>query len=284
MTLALLFWCYKEPSVCADRVRLLRHHNPAVPIYVLFGGERAVAEQMRAAVADHVDDFWEYDGDEDATWKWRNGDRVIAAWYNARGRRMVGWSRLFVVQWDMLVATNLAPLLAEMPPQGSLFSGRLPLSEVRAWWRWVRGPANTARLALFRLRMVLIDGYFGEIYSAPFIIVCAPRKWFEKLASARFARAGFIEYRCVTFAAAWGFSHHEIDGLTAWRARHPQKKNVPVGKRLIRALKKPIETPLIEAELQRPDGQRVFHPVTADDAELGLADLLYRPNDATKLA
>jgi len=41
MKLAVLFWFYKEPEICHNRLEILRQHNPTVPIYGLYGGDLA---------------------------------------------------------------------------------------------------------------------------------------------------------------------------------------------------------------------------------------------------
>ena len=47
MKLAILFWCYKRPEICEDRLRHLRAESPGTKIYCLFGGEIEEAEEYR---------------------------------------------------------------------------------------------------------------------------------------------------------------------------------------------------------------------------------------------
>lgn len=275
MTTAILFWCYKNPKVCADRVRLLRHHNPSAPIYVLYGGPLDGTEAMECALREFVDDFWHFDLDQSSHWKWLHGDRLIARWHTMRGSQLPGWTRLFVVQWDMLVAAPIDCLLRDMPENAAVFTGRLDLKSVRAWWWWVRGRAHRRQLLLFRLRLLLIERYVGTVFSAPFIVVCAPRAYFDRHATTPFAELGFIEYRCPTFAAAWGFAHWSTPQLEAWRPANPRTRDIPANRKIISAGNNPVNSALIRAELQKSDGFRVFHPVHGTDTDVGLDDLLY---------
>jgi hypothetical protein len=270
MTMAILFWCYKDVAVCVDRLRLLRHHNPDLPIYVLYGGVEPGAKEMADALAPFADDFWTFDQPADARWRWINGDRLIARWHDRRGRHLGDWTQLFVVQWDMLVAAPLRDLLAEMPVDAAVFTGRMPEGEVRAWWPWVRGPRNRVRLALFRLRLLMLEGYRGPVYTAPFIIVCAARAYFDRLARTPLPLTGFIEYRCVTFAEAWGFRHWTTPGLEAWRIANPDTRDIPARERVISAQRDPVDRAIIAQELERREGRRVFHPVHATDRDLAL--------------
>ena len=61
MKLAVLFWCYKKPELCEDRVRHLRRDNPDAPIYVLFGGDPADAPEFERRLGPMVDDFYVFD-------------------------------------------------------------------------------------------------------------------------------------------------------------------------------------------------------------------------------
>jgi hypothetical protein len=79
MRLAALFWFYADFDVCENRLRLLRLFNPGLPIYGLYGGSAEDVEEARRRLGPLLDDFYAYGGAEPAAWKWRHGDRVIAA-------------------------------------------------------------------------------------------------------------------------------------------------------------------------------------------------------------
>jgi hypothetical protein len=38
MNLAILFWFYKEPEICRNRLKLLKVKNPNTQIFGLYGG------------------------------------------------------------------------------------------------------------------------------------------------------------------------------------------------------------------------------------------------------
>ncbi len=53
---AILFWFHDNPKICANRLEIIRQHNPGAAIYGLYGGEPQGEEERRAAgsvVADH---------------------------------------------------------------------------------------------------------------------------------------------------------------------------------------------------------------------------------------
>ena len=39
MELAILFWFYKEPEICLNRLKILKKYNPDLKIFGLFGGD-----------------------------------------------------------------------------------------------------------------------------------------------------------------------------------------------------------------------------------------------------
>ncbi|HET9729236.1 MAG TPA: hypothetical protein VFR41_07445, partial [Acidimicrobiia bacterium] len=104
--IAILFWCYRDLPVCENRIAGLRRLNPGTRIFVLYGGPNGDADRFRNALAPVVDDFYGFDREVSSTWKWRNGDLMLADWFDRRGKDLE-WDHVFIVQWDMLV---LAPL------------------------------------------------------------------------------------------------------------------------------------------------------------------------------
>ena len=273
---AILFWCYKDAKVCEDRVRVIRHNNPHSPIYVLFGGNPNDAPKMQATLESYIDDFWSYDQDRSSYWKWKHGDRLLARWYTLRGVHLPDWDDLFLAQWDMLVAAPLDELIKDKPSGSTLFTGVLPISEVKDWWFWVRGFANSVHLLLFRLILRLFNGYTGPVLSAPFIIVCVPREYMSRLAHYPFSSVGFLEYTCPTLAAAWGFENWSTPQLEAWRPANPRTRDVSESEKIVSAAKAAVPTRIVCDELLKPSGSRVFHPVHGTDQELGLTRLLYK--------
>lgn len=271
---AILFWCYKDVAVCVDRISLLRRLNPSAFIFVLYGGEKDAEQDMRAALSEFADDFWAFDLDREPLWKWLHGDRVIARWHEVRGSNLEGWTHLFICQWDMLVAAPVDRLLEGMPEDAVVATGLLELADVKKWWFWVRGFKNRLKLLGFRARLLLLERYVGPILTAPFIVFCAPRAFLDRLASTRVGEIGFIEYRCPTLAAAWGFTLWTTPQLEAWRPANPNTRDIPNNRKIISAQKEPVEHSLIQAELHKQDGFRVFHPVHATDEEAGLLGLL----------
>jgi hypothetical protein len=131
--LAILYWCYKELDVCVSRLQLIRHYNPATPIYVLFGGDLADAGQFEAAFASYVDDFYAFPDAKSVSWKWWRGDVMISRWFRDRGHHL-RWDSIAILQWDMLAFAPVEKLFINMKPNELLLSGAWPMLEID----WVR--------------------------------------------------------------------------------------------------------------------------------------------------
>src|ERR1700758_4868051 len=133
MELAILFWCYKEVEICANKLRLLRHYNPDIPIYVLFGGEPAEAKRFEIAFIPYVTDFYVFREERHPLWKWRYGSVLIARWFTQRGH-LLKWDSIVVIQWDMLVFAPVESLFAHLKRNELLLPGIRPAVEINASW------------------------------------------------------------------------------------------------------------------------------------------------------
>jgi hypothetical protein len=90
LQMAVLFWCYKEPEICRERLALLRRYDPELPVYVLYGGEPHDAPEFEKKLQGLHDDFWIFDTKAAASgisnaahepeggkrWKWYHGDAI----------------------------------------------------------------------------------------------------------------------------------------------------------------------------------------------------------------
>src|SRR3989338_3458632 len=101
LDLAVLFWFYKEPDICLNRLELLKKYNPGLKIYGLFGGETKHADIYKQKPGKYLDYFY-ISPHPDPDWKWINGDVMILDWYQKRGKDL-SWDSIVITQWDMLV-------------------------------------------------------------------------------------------------------------------------------------------------------------------------------------
>jgi len=270
MKLATLFWCYKEPALCADRVRLLREQDPETPIYVLYGGEPEDAPRFRELFGGEVDDFYVFDeahpeGAEDSNtvfragkhWKYLFGDLLIAAWYRDRGRELE-WDTVVVVQWDMLVYGRLRDVFACLGEGEALFSGLRPIAEVEDHWTWVApsNPRERKKYEAFLAHVRERYGFEGEPEGYVAVVTCLPRVFLEQFARIERPELGFLEYRLPIYARAFGVAICRDHPFRPWwGAVEPYS-----ARHTLRARPDEISALTILRNLRRSDGARVFHP------------------------
>ncbi|MDX2114305.1 MAG: hypothetical protein SFZ24_01620 [Planctomycetota bacterium] len=256
---AVLFWFYKRFDVSRERLGLLRAMNPGAAIFALFGGAPNDTDAARACTDGLADDFWCYPEPHDPRWKWRHGDQLIARWHRDRGRDL-DWNTIFIMQWDLLAARPLAELFADLAPGEALFSGLRPFAEVEAWWPW----ADPSSWALYDFRKVLRLrlAYRGPLLACLFIVPCLPRVFLDRFVAMGAPRAGFLEYKLPTLAAALGIPVRNAHPHEPWWSQDPAQQDADAGRRALNAVQQEVTEDTILAELSRPLGRRLFHPVS----------------------
>jgi len=272
MKLAILFWCYKDPSLCADRLRLLRRFNPETKIFVLFGGRSEDVALFESTFEGLVDDFYVFreppppgaehlerefrSGDY---WKYVLGDLQFGAWHRDRGHALE-WDTVVVVQWDMLVYGPLEEAFASLGPGECLFSGLRPVREIEARWAWVTKTIPRARAQYLEFLEHVREryGYEGEPEAYLAVVTCFPRAFLERFSEIERPELGFLEYRLPIYARAFGIPICTDHPFRPWWAaddRYHFRLNST-----LRGRASEIWAPVIRMNLMRKDGARVFHP------------------------
>lgn len=253
--LALLFWCYRDAALSAERLRHLRRLHPRQRIYVLHGGPEEDAADFERALGPGLDDFYVARRQPDPYLKWLQGDLEIVEWLEARGRDLE-WSSIAVVQWDLLVAAPIPRVLPALGPGQCYFSGLRPLdATLESRWYWTRPGQHQRSYQRFRAQLARRYDFHDEPSCCLFLFAVLPRPFLELYARESRGLAGFLEYKLPTLARQQGFPCLVQDLGVFW---DPLERPAP---RPLHALPQPIPRPYIEAEFARPDGFRLFHPV-----------------------
>jgi hypothetical protein len=254
---AVLFWFYRDLPVCRNRLEILRRDNPDAQIFGLYGGDPSTARQFRDALGSHLDDFWAFDQSQSSKWKWLNGDLMIAAWYEARGRELE-WDHVFVAQWDLLALQPLDEMLPSLAVDDVLLSAVRPVAAVEPAWVWSRGGHEPA----YREFLEGIDKQFGvvEPMSCVFVIACLPRRLLAAYATLDDPETGYVEYRLPTLAAALGLRFVDDERFSAWRPADTSQPAPTRRQRYLNGSRRAIRFPTVLAELTHRDGARLFHP------------------------
>ncbi|WP_207460952.1 hypothetical protein [Azospirillum sp. SYSU D00513] len=221
----------------------------------------ADAANAEAQLGPWFDDLYIFSEDQDGYWKWRHGDRMIAAWHRDRGHALP-WDTIVIVQWDMLLLAPLKQLFAGLAPDQLLLSGLRSAREVESWWGWLEGsdPVKRQDRDAFRAYLAEAHGYRDELLCCLFIVACLPRRFLDLYVAAGPPLVGFLEYKLPTMARVFGMEFCTDHPYRPWWASNPATRNAPPRERLLNAVGEDIAFDTVLEEMGRPDGLRIIHP------------------------
>lgn len=133
--LAVVFWFYKEPEICIDRLKLIKKHNPEIKIYGVFGGKQNEENLYKEKLGKYLNDFYTHHS-TDSNWKWIHGDLMLLDWYKDRGKDLI-WESVVIVQWDMLVFDSFENQFPNLKKDQMFLSGLQTLDKyTETNWEW----------------------------------------------------------------------------------------------------------------------------------------------------
>jgi hypothetical protein len=253
---AVLFWFYRDPALCENRLRMLRRFNPGCRIFGLYGGPPTHAAAFEDRLNDLLDDFYAFDNVSESWWKWINGDLVIRTWYAQRGRGLE-WDAILIVQWDMLLLGSLETLLGRPASDEVILSGLRRVAEVQPWWAWVNG-SDRPQYDEFMSHLETQFGYGGEAWCCQFVFVCLGRQFLEAYLGIEEAELGFIEYRVPTYARVFGM-RVSAPRFPCWWEGDPEMLALPPWRRILSAQRRPVPTHHL-LRVWATDGAAIVHP------------------------
>ncbi|QZZ22089.1 hypothetical protein J5X98_06730 [Leptothermofonsia sichuanensis E412] len=274
MKLAILFWFYKEPEICKNRLELLRQSNPETPIYGLYGGDLKSVDQYKPLLTDYLDDLYIFTSHTDPLWKWLQGDLMITQWYRDRGKDLV-WDTIVIVQWDMLVFDSVEHLFSTLKKDQILLSGLRPIKEVENDWEWVapKIPERREQYLNFLKYVREVYNYNQDPMGCLFIVACFPKIFLDQYSQINQPQLGFLEYRIPIYAQIFGISFCENHSFQAWWVdadpvfwtKNPIKRawnslQVRLAPNPLNPAKREISLIPIYRHLKTEKGARIFHP------------------------
>ena len=252
MELAILFWFYKDPDMCENRLRILKKRNPGLKIFGLYGGDSRKVRLFRSKLGKYLDDFY-VSPYRSESWKWINGDLMLLDWYKCRGKSL-DWDSIVVVQWDMLVFASLSKLFARMKKGEIFLSGLRTLSKsIENRWHWTTPDKPNRRNYLNYLRYVREEyGYKGLPLCCLFILEVFPREFLDRYLAVKNRRIGMLEYKVPIYARIFGIPFFRKELGVCW---FKDPKTMPLN-----AWPVEISKGYIRKELSKRNGWRIFHP------------------------
>jgi hypothetical protein len=257
--LAILFWYYKSPDVCANKLRLLRLFNPGTHILGLYGGELDEFSSFDSALSPWLDDNWAFPENKDAEWKWRHGDRMIASWFLERGRQFE-WDTLVIMQWDMLALAPVKKIFADLHKDELYLPGLRHLEGIESRYWWTK--PSTEVYGDYLAFKTWISNLHGKkalpLQVCLFFSAALPRSFLDRYALIPEPELGFLEYKIPAYANIFGNAMRDLPNLpVSWFG-----DTLPRKRKTLTTAKADILPGTIAAEYLTPRGARMFHPVT----------------------
>lgn len=251
--LAILFWFYKNPLICLNRLKSIKKYNPNAKIYGLYGGEQKYAKIFKKMLYKYLDDFY-ISPYKESKWKWLNGDLMILDWYNNHKYKK-DWEHIIIIQWDALVFTNLSEYFKDIKRNEIFLSGIRLLSKwIERKYHWTNPNRNKRPIYLKFLEYIKKHyKYKGKTIFCPFLIAIFNHKFFQKYNKVKEKELGFLEYKIPLYAKIFKIPLYKKDiGVY-----HFDKdiNNTPLNSMPVE-----IKRTYILKELKKPKGWRIFHP------------------------
>jgi len=256
MKLAILFWFYKEPEICINRLQIIRKHNPNIKIFAFYGGDIKQSTKYKKALSQYLDDFYiSFKITKPKAWKWINGDLMILDWYDKRGKNLTSWDSVVVVQWDMLVLGNVIKQFPKIKKNEIFISGTRVLdTNIERRWHWTKfGGKKRNNYLAFKKYIANHYNYNKKLLCSLFILEVFPRIFFEKWLTVRNKEIGMLEYKIPTLASIFKIPFYKRNFGVLWYSG--DTKTTPLNAQEI-----PIEKSYIDSQLSRKNGFRIFHP------------------------
>jgi hypothetical protein len=255
----ILYWFYKEPEITKNHLEIIRRHNPDHKIFGLYGGDVEHAADYEKLLGSLLDDMWVYPSTygADSYDKWIHGDLMLLDWYDKRGRDL-DWDSIAILQWDMLLFTDIATILPGMSNNQVFFSGLRDMDEqLEQQWTWTTPTKQYRQDYLAFTDFVRATyGYDKPLKCCLYILEILTRQFFENFLQLDNKKLGMLEYKDPTLAQIFGLDIFEKDIGVFWdSAEQGSATHLPLNAETIA-----IRQDYIQGELARPDGWRLFHP------------------------
>jgi len=244
----ILFRFHNHPTVCKNRIQLLRQFNPDIKIYGLYGGEENNFQKASVKLADVLENIYYIKG-KSPLWKWKNSDLAVTLWFKDYGKD-IAFDVLHIIEWDMLTLDSINNIYKNVSEHDIGLSGLTALDGNNTGWIWTSSDEYKAEMD----KLLLFLSKSFDYHDKPFRCItggaCLPREFIEKYSQIDIPELCNDEVRLPLFAQVFGFNLIDTDLYD----------RLDENKKRFFNLKKSIETTAIINETNKPGGRRVFHP------------------------
>lgn len=246
-----LFRFHIHPSICMNRIELLKKYNPGMEIYGLYGGPENKFGKFVKALSPHLKNLYCIK-DKAPFWKWKNGDLAVKAWYKDIGRTL-SFDMLHLIEWDLLLFDSLDRIYGDIPEDGMGVASLTPVEKMGKDWAWTGKEPYAKEFGELLNFARSKFGYDLEPYAIQGPGLCMPRKFLEAYIGIDIPELCNDEIRIPLFAQIFGFKMHDTRFCKNWSDESDRKA-------FHCQLFPEVGEKTLKTELADPSGRRVFHP------------------------
>lgn len=249
----ILFRFHGDFDVVKERVKILQHFNPDLPVYGLFGGAKEEYDRAERQVGQLFENIWLYPKAKDRDWKWIHGDLMAKQWFKDFGHT-VNFDFVFSYEYDLLTAAALKDVYPNIDQDSIALSAITKLDTVKDWWYWTSHENMKAKWEEFRKYMNKEYGLVEQKYASLGPGALFSRKFLEKFAETVDAEWTIEEVTLPAYAEALGLKlvdHGMHPGFNA-----PKEEQM-----FFNCNNDEVGLKDIFTQLTKTDGRRTFHPV-----------------------
>jgi hypothetical protein len=253
----ILFRFHKNPTICRNRIRLLKKLNPDTQIFGLFGGEEKDYKEFQKKLRPYLKNIYCIQ-EKTKLWKWKNCDLALRLWYKEFGNKL-SFDMIHVIEWDLLLYDSLDKLYKNVPKDGMGLTKLILLEDIKERWFWFNNERKQYKIDWdSSLRFVKNEfNYNQEPYACNIGGACMPKKFLEKYCAMEIPEllqtSIHDELRLPLFGQILGFKLYDTGLSYRWFSENEYK--------FFNAQKNEISMSVITKELANPFGRRVFHPI-----------------------
>ncbi|MFO7977560.1 MAG: hypothetical protein R6U64_02770 [Bacteroidales bacterium] len=246
----ILYRYHENLALCIDRLTLIRGLNPGVPVYGLYGGPDHECEKFSTPLSHLLDGIYCI-RNKSGYWKWGNSDLAFRLWYQDYGHRL-DFDSVIVLEWDLVLFEPIEKLYAHIQPGQVGMTGLTPLSNVEKKWFWTRDPSRREEWLKLLEHVTRYHHYDQAPYASLCPGVIMPKAFLEAYNAIEIPELAHDELRLPLYAQVLGFELADLGFYKKWFSAQEWS--------LFNCNDLPISAAIIEKELAKSNGRKVFHP------------------------
>lgn len=246
----LLFRYHHQFERNRELLRFQQFLNPGVKIYGLYGGPPENLEQADTILGDVLGHNYLLQH-PNPDWNWKNSDMSFQVWYRDYGHQL-DFDFVHVLEWDLLYFESLEKLFSHVPENAVGLTGLIPLKKIEKIWYWTR---NQEKREEWLQLMEFFQKEF-EYNQEPFAMLgpgtTLPKSFLESIRHIEIPDLGNDELRIPLLAQAYGYEMSDTGFYRKWFSKREFRyfnSNAYI-----------VKPGIMEKQLKRKKGRRVFHP------------------------